>query len=323
MFKKILAKLGKGAAVVDLRFENRPYKAGETLEGELLIHGGEVTQQINNLSVRFMMGVNTKQGETASRQVALVPISGPFSIEAKQVRHFPFNYTIPTDLPLTRGTVSYFFDTQLDIDAGVDRTDLDYLILTAPERLQNVFNALEHSGFREKATSGKIDAFGQEFEFFPTKAFTGQINELELRFANEDSGIRVWMEVDCRYGYQEIEAKTEFLIENEWLVDKEKLAGFFNERISEVVENPELFRQPFSYQSQYRGGKPHGIGGMVGGLAAGVLGGMLLSEIMDGLDLDGMTEGAADMLGMEEDLFDMDNENEIEEFGDFFDDGED
>ncbi|PLT32748.1 sporulation protein [Bacillus sp. V5-8f] len=319
MFKKFLAKLGKGAALVDLRFENRPYKAGETLNGEFMIQGGEVTQQINHLSVRFMMRVNTHRGEAVSRQVATVPISGPFSIEAKQERRFPFHYTIPTDLPLSRGSISYYFDTHLDIEGGIDRSDLDHVILAAPDRVQAIFHAVERLGFREKATSGKIDTYGQEFEFFPTQSFTGQIHELELRFANEPAGIRVWMEVDCRNGFQEIEAKTEFLAGNELLENEEKLTDFFNERISEVMANPQLFRQPFSYQSQFRGGKSHGIGGMVGGLAAGVLGGMLLSELMDGLDVDGMMEGAADAFGMEEDML----EDAGEDFGDFFDGGED
>ncbi|MDQ0221353.1 hypothetical protein ELQ35_15695 [Peribacillus cavernae] len=143
-----------------------------------------------------------------------------------------------------------------------------------------------------------------------------------MRFANEVSGIRTWMEVDCRQVFQEIEAKTEFLIPNEILDNEEKLVGFFNERISEVVENPEVFRQPFSYQSHYTGSKPHCIGGMVGGLAAGILGGMLLSEIMDGFDLDGFAEGAADTIGMDEDLLDMNEGGDFGDFGDFFDGGD-
>jgi hypothetical protein len=35
MFKQFIAKLGKGAATVNLRYENRAYYAGETLKGEV------------------------------------------------------------------------------------------------------------------------------------------------------------------------------------------------------------------------------------------------------------------------------------------------
>ncbi|MBO0998709.1 sporulation protein [Bacillus sp. SD075] len=55
-------------------------------------------------------------------------------------------------------------------------------------------------GFRETADSGKLDQYGQGFVFSPTQQFKGQVNEVEMRFANEESGIRVWMEVDCKSG---------------------------------------------------------------------------------------------------------------------------
>ncbi|GAA3329226.1 hypothetical protein GCM10020331_076420 [Ectobacillus funiculus] len=63
----------------------------------------------------------------------------------------PFTYTIPANLPVSRGTVSYYFDTHLDIDGGVDRTDLDRLIVEAPKDVQAVFQALQQLGFHEKA----------------------------------------------------------------------------------------------------------------------------------------------------------------------------
>jgi sporulation-control protein len=47
MLRKFLAKLGKGAATVDLQLENRPYQVGEMVQGEVIIKGGEVDQQIN------------------------------------------------------------------------------------------------------------------------------------------------------------------------------------------------------------------------------------------------------------------------------------
>jgi sporulation-control protein len=83
MFKKFLAKLGKGAATVDLRFENRPYQAGDTVQGEVLIKGGEVEQTINHLAARFIMSVSTKQGERVSREVDTIPLAGSIYILSK------------------------------------------------------------------------------------------------------------------------------------------------------------------------------------------------------------------------------------------------
>ncbi|MCO0598520.1 sporulation protein [Peribacillus butanolivorans] len=59
--------------------------------------------------------------------------------------------------------------------------------------------------------SGRLDQYGQEFAFSPTQQFMGQINEVEMRFANEETGIRVWMEVDCKSGYKEIEENVNFI----------------------------------------------------------------------------------------------------------------
>ncbi|WP_342047293.1 sporulation protein [Bacillus sp. OTU530] len=327
MFKKFLARFGKGAATVDLRFENRPYFAGETIHGEVHIHGGEVEQKINHASARFMMSVATKQG-TATREVAVVPLSGAYSILAKEQKVIPFTYQIPTNLPVSRGSIAYYFDTQLDIEGGVDRTDVDRLIVEAPKRVQSIFRALEGLGFREKPNSGKVDQYGQEFAFFPTHLFAGHVSEVELRFSYEETGVYIWMEIDCRSGYQEIEAKREFFLEDSILQNEERLAELLHQYITESVEHPYSYTQPFSYASHYghashhSHGHHHGgssLGGMIGGLALGILGGVLMSEMLDALGVDEMVD---EMIEDTAEAFGFDGEDEGEEdeggFGDFF-----
>ncbi|MDE3837995.1 hypothetical protein C0966_01055 [Bacillus methanolicus] len=318
MLKKFLAKLGKGAATVDLQIENRPYEINEVVQGEVILKGGEVDQKINQLAVKFMMIVTTKNGQSISREVEMVPLTGSFVISKKEEKRFPFHYRIPPTLPLSRGPVSYYFDTHLDIEGGVDRTDIDYVTIGASKEIQSIFNALSRLGFREKSTSGKLDAYGQEFEFFPTQLFAGQINELEIRFAYVETGIQVWMEVDCRSGYGEIEAKREFVLSKELLENEDKLVSSLKEYIVEIVQQPELYRQPFSYVHQlyHKSGISGSIGSMVGGMAMGVLGGMLLNEMMDSFGVDEMLEDATESLGLDEEDFDLAGMD----FGDFTDD---
>lgn len=311
MFKKFLARLGKGAATVDLRFEGRPYSANEVVQGEVLIQGGEVDQKINHLAAKLMMSVNTKQG-TVTREVTTIPLSHTFTIFSKEQKVIPFTYTIPANLPVSRGTVSYYFDTHLDIDAGVDRTDLDRLIVEAPKDVQAVFQALQQLGFHEKPSSGKLDIYGQEFAFFPTTLFAGQVSEIELRFASEATGLHVWMEVDCRGAYREVEAKRELFLDKGTLQDAEELADVLRQSIIEAVEQPHKFMHPFSYE-QY-GHRSHGhhgssVAGMVGGLAMGILGAMLLEEMMGEA-----MEAAGEALGFEEE----ESGEEESGFGDFF-----
>lgn len=321
MFKKILARFGKGAATVDLRFDNRPYYAGEMIDGEVAIHGGEVEQKVKFLAARLMMSVGTKQG-TETLEVVNIPLSGADVIRPKEQKVIPFTYQIPENLPVSRGTISYYFDTQLDIEGGVDRTDLDRLSIEVPKEVQAIFQALDNLGFREQHTSGKVDQYGQEFAFFPTQDFSGQVNEVEYRFAYEESGIRVWMEVDCRNGFHEIEAKREFFLEKSVLQNESKLTELLKQYITEAVYQPHAYTQSFSYTSHdgNRGNNGKGIGGMVGGLAMGLLGGMLLSEMLDGFGVDEMMEGAAEAVGYEEEAFDGEEE---EDFEGFFDGGAD
>ncbi|WP_409304469.1 sporulation protein [Peribacillus sp. SCS-155] len=323
MFKKIMAKLGKGAAIVDLRYENKPYFTGETLHGEVILHGGEVEQLINELSVRLMIRVRTKNGQNVTKQVSAVPLSGPFKIKAKEEKTFNFSYAIPHDLPLTRGPISYYFDTHLDIQGGLDHIEVDPLVLEAPKELAAIFNALGSLGFREKPTSGKVDTYGQEFSFFPTLQFTGQLNELEIRVSSGNGREHVFMEVDIRHGYRELEARKEFDIDHSLIEEPENLSNYLLDQITELLDQPQLFTGDFSFRNQYSqsghklGG---GVGGMIGGMGAGLLGGILLSELLDDLNVGEMFEGAADELGMDEDSFDADD-SYGDDFGGF-DDGD-
>lgn len=156
-----------------------------------------------------------------------------------------------------------------------------------------------HLGFREAATSGKLDRYGQEFSFSPTQQFTGQVKEVEMRFAKEDSGIRVWMEVDCQFGYKEVEAKREFQLDQSTLEHEEELMKRLTKYILETVEQPHVFTQPFSYSTHHHQGSVSHLGnsipGMIGGLAVGVLSTMLVSEMMDEFEMEGLLEEATDV----------------------------
>ena len=298
MFKKILASFGKGAATVDLQFDNRQYQAGERIQGEVIIQGGQVEQKINQLDIRLMMDVALKQGNV-TKEIDLIPVISRDRIYPKEQKVLPFHYVLPTNIPISRGTISFYFDTHLDIEGGVDRNDVDRLVIQPQQSVQSIFQVMGQLGFRETSTSGKIDRYGQEFSFFPTQQFMGQVNEVEMRFANEDSGIRVWLEVDCKNGYKEVEAKQEFLLDRNTLEHEEELVKQLNKYISEAVEQPYAFTRPFSYSTHHHHGSVSHLGnaipGMIGGLAVGVLSTMLVSEMMEEFEVDDLFEEATDV----------------------------
>ncbi|MFC5774061.1 sporulation protein [Ectobacillus antri] len=129
--------------------------------------------------------------------------------------------------------------------------------------------------------------------FLPTRMFAGQISELELRFAYEASGLRVWMEVDCRTGFHEMEAKREFVLEHVHLQDQSYVVQLLEEYITDSLKRPHLYTEPFSYKTHgYHGS---GIGSMIGGLAVGLLGAMVLDEMIEE-----MFEDVAEEMGFDE-----------------------
>jgi sporulation-control protein len=285
----MFAKMGYGSAKIDLVLEDNQVVLGEPMKGKFILQGGSVKQEINSLSVDLVITLNIK-GREYKKSVTTIPVSGPFTITENESRELPFEYEIPNDLPISCSQVYYELITHLDIEGGVDSKDADRLAIKAPDSFLKLFTALGSLGFRERATSGKFNGYSQEFEFFPTDFLRDQVSEIEFVAAIEDDGIRLLFEVDCKNGYREIEAKDEIFISNEILQDSDKLTAFFKNKILQMTESPHSFQRPEHFHRHSYGSKS-GLSGAMGGLAAGLFGGMLINEMMEGMDLDEMGFG--------------------------------
>jgi len=301
MFKRVLAKLGVGSAQVNLVLDKDEYRLGDTVEGQLLVEGGNVEQYIRKIDVDLVLEVQVKE-RLFSHTVERASFHDSFYVAPSEKKVLPFTFTLPHNLLISGNSVRYQFVTRLDIADGLDHSDRDPLRVLPPERLDNVLKALGRLGFREKHDSRSFDGYVQEFEFFPTDFMRERIEELEFVAAFEENGIRMLLEVDLRTLFGgEKELKREVLLENTLLEDEAALAMHFQELIGEMVENPGRF-------SGFRSGHVHPheafshYGGAVGGLAAGVLGGLVLSELMEEAaeaveDLGDVFEEAGDWFG--------------------------
>jgi sporulation-control protein len=302
MFKRVLAKLGVGSATVNLVLDKDEYTLGDTVEGQILVEGGTVEQRINKIDVDLVLSVRVKE-KVFSHTVDSASFHTPFRVAPSEKKVFPFTFSLPNNLLISGNTVWYDFVTRLDIADGVDHSDRDPVRILPPERLNRVLEALGRLGFREKHDSRSFDGYVQEFEFFPTDFMRGRIEELEFVASLEEDGIRLLLEVDLRTLFGgEKELKREVFLENSLLEDVTALSDHFRELIGEMAENPGAFsgfrfdHHPHHAFSRY--------GGAIGGLAAGVLGGLVLSELVEEV-----AEGA-------EDLGEV-----LEDVGDFFDFG--
>ncbi len=283
--KKFMAKLGVGSARVDLVLRKQEVSLGEVIEGEFLVEGGKVEQKINHVSVDLNLKIRVKS-QDFTKTISSIPVTSSFTIHPNEKKILPFTYQLPLNLPISRVGMSYHFATRLDIAAGVDNLDHDHIQVIPPQRFMNIIQALEASGFREKMDSGKFNGYSQEFEFFPTTVFRDRIKEVEFEAAIEEQGIRLLLEVDMAslpFGLGEKELKREVFYDNELLKDVQSLSVALQETIEEMLQNPQA--HPASRYSRGHGHHGHhgsGLAGAMGGFAAGMLGGMMLEDLLGG-----------------------------------------
>ena len=300
-----MARFGKGAAKVDLVLNQSQFQLGDTVEGKLLIQGGQVEQKINKIEVK--MEVIIRHDETDHvHTITSIPFYESFTIQPGETREFPFEYQLPYDLLISGNYVTYYFHTDLDIAGGVDQKDRDYIEILCPAPLQKVLDALGQLGFREKHESREFNGRVQEFELFPTGFLQGQAEELEFVAAVQPDGVRMLLELDLYSSFGgEREIKREVFISNEQLESETDLVNELQRILSEMAESAQ---NGFQYEPTYHGhshgslGGGSGLKGAIGGFAAGMIGGMVVNEVIDEL------------------LDDDDDDEALEALEDFFED---
>lgn len=325
MLKKLLSKLGIGSAKINLVLHHPHVRVGEKIEGEFFIEGGMAKQHVRKLDVELQLIVHAN-GQEHRQTVAVIPVAPSFTIQPGERKVWPFSYTLPLHLPVTRYGVEYVFVTRLDIADGVDALDQDPIRVLPPVPLEKLFYALDKLGFREKPTSGKITTHGQQFAFFPTGAFRGVIEEIECLVFFEEQGIRLQLEVDVLngiLGFGERELKQDVFFSYDEVNDVEGLAQKWHMLLQEMVQQPQMYahssyisHQPHvphdpgyyhTYPSRHHG---HGMMGAIGGFAAGMLAGMVAEELIEDVVEDAFDAGdrVEDMVG---DWFDGDDDIDI------------
>jgi sporulation-control protein len=312
MFRKFLSKLGIGSANINLVLHHSQVRLGETISGEFFIEGGTVEQDINKIDVELRLALN-QNGQVQTKTVATIPVASAFVIQAGERKVLPFTYELPKTLPVSRHGIHYTFVTRLDIAGGIDHLDEDALQILPPLPLEKIFAAFEKLGFREKATSGSLKPYGQEFEMFPTEQFREIVQEVEFFAFLEEEGVRLLLEVDVHagaFGLQEKELKREIFFSYTELTDVSILADKLREMIQEMIEQPYQYTAS-SYMTHYSHtphlhGHGHGMMGAIGGFAAGMFAGMLVEELVD--------DAIEEALGFDEEA----EEGEEGFFDDFF-----
>ncbi|EZP76724.1 SpoOM family protein [Parageobacillus genomosp. 1] len=208
MFKKFLSSIGIGAARVDTKLSKTQYAPGETVEGIVEIHGGNVEQQIDEIYLSLVTTYIREIDDKKYQENAVLEkykVTGSLTIRPNETKTIPFQFVLPYDVPITKGKTKVWIQTGLDIKMAIDPQDRDYIEIEPHPLVAAFLEATRRLGFRLREVQCEQAPrylrrrlpFVQEFEFKPTSgAFKGRLDELEAIFFVSEHQAEVILEID-------------------------------------------------------------------------------------------------------------------------------
>jgi sporulation-control protein len=229
--------MGNGGATVDLVLEREEYVLGEELKGDLIIQGGSVAQQINQIKINLMITVEDQKKYTDALEEISYPES--FVIHPNEKKVLPFRCYIPYQYPLSNKHTSYTFVTNLDVDWAVDDSDRDHILVKAPPRLQRIFDSLSELGFVEKENSGLMNLYAQEFRFASPEFLQAELDELILVPIVAKEGIYLYLDLELSPLFDVKVISRGVWLSNRLLDDGARLIKSLENIVGKMLESPE------------------------------------------------------------------------------------
>lgn len=218
-FKRAMATMGIGSAKIDTVLEGNSFRVGEEFNGKIYVKGGNVDQYINKITVKLMTYYMTEEIKrsvdddnnekeeiiTERHDIIIdqVEFVESFTIEAKQTVDFDFSFKIPEITPITLERQAVWIETDLDISAGIDSSDRDYIEILPHPYVEHIFDILANVGFQlveceQKYTNfdGRSLPIVQEFKFKPTSFLHGEVDDIEIIFNLCNNGLEMYVEID-------------------------------------------------------------------------------------------------------------------------------
>ncbi|MDQ0416462.1 sporulation-control protein [Croceifilum oryzae] len=190
MFETVLASIGLGTAKIDLRLDHPTVRAGEEVTGHFVVTGGKAEQDIEGLSVYFMMeSCHATSLSNIHKKIASIGISKEeYELEPGETKEVPFSFHCPEDLPPSSINTKYFFLSNLEIKHAIDAHDRDYLQVKPAKHLENFYQAIEQLGFHQ-TWEGSLpldnESFGQLLQYRPTSYFYRKFEQVGFYFENQ------------------------------------------------------------------------------------------------------------------------------------------
>ena len=207
-FKKMLARVGVGAAKVNTELHTTEVMPGGILSGIVYIQGGDVIQQIDRIYLLIKTNYIRESNDRKVKETAVVAkylLTDGFTLQpgAKMEKNFQFD--LPQNLPITLHRADVWVETGLDISSAVDPSDRDRIHVVPSREMNIVLEAIDILGFKLREVTndyaprlGGNLPFVQEFEFVPTSKFRGYLDELEVLFYPMGDSLELLLQIDRR-----------------------------------------------------------------------------------------------------------------------------
>jgi sporulation-control protein len=217
VLKRLLAGIGFGGASVETRLEVDSTLPGGSVHGTVLVEGGSVEQEVEELTVGLQALIETQVGDNevnSDLEFHRVRLGGNTRLVPGQSFEVPFEIPVTWEAPITtyRGrrlhAMHVGVNTRLAVAKAVDPGDLDPVSIEPLPSQKAVLDALDSLGFQFKKADlerGRIARtrqrlpFYQEIEYYSPSRYRG-LNELELSFVADQHGMDIVLEMDKKPG---------------------------------------------------------------------------------------------------------------------------
>lgn len=206
MFKKWLSSIGLiGGAKMDTRLVSESFVPGEQLSGQVLITGGEDTQEFGRIYLDVV--THYKHDDSVHEYaVAHHDAQGQLSVGPGEERAIDFSFMLPHETPLSLGGRSVSVRTGLEVPGAIDPSDTDEIQVTPTPMQRAVLEAADSLGFRLYQVESEYNPrkgaplpFVQQLEFRPRGGrYAGHVEELELVLKQRANELEVLVELDRR-----------------------------------------------------------------------------------------------------------------------------
>jgi len=139
VFARLAAMFGTGAATVELAVATPQVFRDGTVSGELILHGGRVSQKVRTLSVdlyEYWISGHGKNRTYNQRRHQRVTLAEYLTVDPNMERTFPFELQMPSDARCTRRREGWEVRAEAHIPWSVDaRASMPLRVLPHPEVL--------------------------------------------------------------------------------------------------------------------------------------------------------------------------------------------